>query len=125
MKTLRGNVTVTILVLMVMLIITVTAAVSVGIASIRDNLRYNSGENALVIAQSGVENSILRLLRDPSYTVSNANLPVGTGYATITVSGSNPKTITSIGTIGDFRRTLVANVTISGGQLIINSWIEP
>lgn len=90
--------------------------------STRESSNLQEGTIAYDIAESGVENAILRLLRNPNYT--GETLPVGTGSTTVTVSGTNPKTITSIGTHGNFSRTLQVQVTDVSGFSTITSWIE-
>lgn len=72
------------------------------------------------MAESGVENAILRLLRDPSYT--GETLIVGEGQVVVSVAGSNPIVVTSEATLGSSSRTIVANLERNSGILTIDSW---
>ena len=84
--------------------------------------RFQEGTLAYYIAESGVENSLLRLLRDPNYT--GETLTIGTSTAVITVTGSNPKTVVSVGQNGNFKRTVQAQMTYSSGYYTFSNWKE-
>lgn len=77
---------------------------------------------ALGVAESGMENALLRLLRDPSYT--GETLVLADGTAVTTVTGSLTKTIISVGTAGNFKRTITVTVSYTGGILSVISWVD-
>lgn len=112
------------LMLILLLLVTITtAAVAIGITSTRDTTSLSLGEEAVAVASTGAENAVLRLLRDGSYT-GETNLPIGAGSATITVTGTTPKTITSTGTVSGMIRKIEVIVAIVNGQLTVTSWRE-
>ncbi len=111
-----------VLIIMVLTVLT-TAAVALAISTTRDTTTITLGERALTIAESGAENAILRLLRDPSYT-GESGLLIGPGSATIAVTGTSPKTITSTGAAGAFTRIVKVDVTNVGGALTPTNWRE-
>ncbi|MEI8232702.1 MAG: hypothetical protein WCG44_03065 [bacterium] len=118
-----GQVAIMLVLIVVVLTTITTAVVAIGVSSTRDTTSLSIGEEALMISQSGAENAILRLLRNPSY-VGEANLPIGAGSATIEVTGTGPLTVVSTGTIlGMVRRTQVI-VEIIAGKLTVTSWRE-
>ncbi len=84
--------------------------------------KTQTGDIALSIAESGIENALLRILRDSSYT--GETLAIGSGSATITVTGSTAKTIISTGTFGTFKRKIQAIASDSAGILTVTSWQE-
>ncbi len=84
--------------------------------------RTQTGDVAYSIAESGVENALIRLLRDTSYV--GETLTVGSGSAVVTVSGTNPKTVTSTGTYGSFKRKIEVIASDSAGILSVTSWKE-
>lgn len=84
--------------------------------------RTQTGDVAYSIAESGVENALIRLLRDTSYV--GETLTVGSGSAVVTVSGTNPKTVTSTGTYGSFKRKIQVIASDSAGILSVTSWKE-
>jgi hypothetical protein len=104
--------------------LTMTSAVTmVTIANATTTSKYSLGQEALAIAEAGADNAFMRLLRDPNYAAPET-LPIGDGTATITISGTNPKTITSIGEIGSFRRTITVVATRTNNVLTVTSWTE-
>ena len=118
-----GQVAIMLMLILLMLTIITTAAVAIGFSTSRDTTTYTIGEEALAVAESGAENAILHILRDPNY-IGEPNLPIGAGNATITVTGSGTKTIISKGTVGSLVRQIQVQAGLSGGQLTVQSWQE-
>lgn len=119
----KGSVSIMLILVVVMLSTITTAAVALAISTTRDTTTHTMGERALSIAESGAENAILRLLRDPSYT-GEVDLPIGTGTATIVVTGTTSKTITSTAVVGDYSRAVQVELSNTGGLLSVSSWQE-
>jgi hypothetical protein len=107
---------------MAMALTLTTAATVITLVNAQTTSKYTNGEEALRYAETGAENALLRLIRDPTY--AGETLAIGTGSAIINISGTSPKTITSIGVSGAFRRTIQATATPSGNILTINTWSE-
>ena len=85
----------TLVLLLVFVAITITitsAAVAMMIINSQSGSRFELREITYTVAESGAENALLRLLRDPDYT--GETLTIEDGTATITVTGSSVKTIT-------------------------------
>lgn len=125
MKTLKfiqnqsGQTLVTLLVFIVVAMAVTSTAVAVLINTTRSSSILGESIKANQIADSGAENALLRLLRDPNYT--GEVLTVGAGTATITVTGTNPKTITSTGTIGNYKKTVQVVVNYNN-TMSVSSW---
>jgi Tfp pilus assembly protein PilX len=117
-----GSVLITLLIFVVVSLIIVSAAVLLVVDSTVITTNQQVGTTAVSIAESGAENAMLRLLRNPSYT--GEVLTVGSGTATITVTGSAPITIRSIGRISDFERTVEVTAIRQSGVLTVTSWKE-
>ena len=107
--------------MMLAITLTVTATVVV-ITNIRSSSVAQSGDIALSNAQAGVENALIRLERDSTYTGETMTLTNGT--ATITVSGTSPITVVSVGSYGNLVRTITATATVSGSVITLTSWSE-
>lgn len=116
-----GQTLVLLLVFMVVAITITTAAVIVTLVNSQSATRLEQGEITLGIAEAGMENAILRLLRNPEY--SGETLTVNGGMATIEVSGETTKTITVTGANGNYIRKLQATVD-SNSILTVTSWQE-
>lgn len=114
---------------LVILLMFVTVAMMVSLAAAAlTSFSITSASNTEVstlardLAETGMENALLRLLRDPSYTGETLTLPNGT--ATITVTGSSTKTISSVGRSGNFMWTVQVVAPYSNGILSIGSWTD-
>ncbi len=102
--------------------VVLTATVAAAITSTQQVSSFDRSHEALYIAESGIENALYRFLRDPGYT--GETLPVGGGAATITVTGVDPVTITSVGVVGGFQRTIVVTAGYTNYVLSVTSWQE-
>ena len=104
--------------------VTVTsAAVIVMITQSQTTDKYAQGDSAYDIAESGAEEALIRLLRNPNFSGETLTLDAGT--ATISATGTSSKTILSVGRAGNFLRQVQINATFSAqGQLSIISWSE-
>jgi len=118
----RGQALITLLFFMVIAITITTASVVILFITMSNATKFEQGTRSYYIAESGVENALLRLLRDPSYV--GETLSVGEGTATITVSGTTPYIIRSVGEIGNFQRTLQTEATYANGVLSVGEWRE-
>lgn len=118
----HGQTLVLLLVLMTTGVVITSAAVMIIIANSQAASKFSSGEAAYSVAESGAENAILRLIRNPNYT--GEILTVGGGEATIIVSGSTTKTIVSEGVVGNFRRKVQIVGTYVNNIFTPSSWDE-
>lgn len=110
------------LVFMAAAIIIISGAVVVTIVNSTSSGNFASGSVALDIAESGAENGLLRLIRNPNY--SGEILPVGQGTATITVTDGATPTLISVGAIGAFSRKIQVKTSYNNNVLTISSWKE-
>lgn len=119
-----GQVAIMLVLIIMILSIVTTAAVALALSTTRDTTTLSLGERALAVAESGAENTILRLIRDPSYAGEGSPLSIGPGNATITLTGTSPIIITSSGAVGNMVRSVEVQVNITDGQLTVLSWRE-
>lgn len=117
-----GQTLVTLLIFIVIGITITSAAVVMTITNSQNITKFQEGMIAFQIAESGAENAVIRLLRDPSYT--GETLAVGTGTAVITVSGTTTKTILSSGTNGNYFRKVQVVASYVNNVFTITSWQE-
>lgn len=123
MKTNSGQALVVLLVFMVVAIIMTTMAVAIVIINSQAASEVEQGESAMRVSESGAENALLRLVRDP--TVSGTEiLTIDGGSATVNITGSDPIIISSRGQVGDFVRTASVSARFQNTVLIINAWQE-
>lgn len=112
-----------ILVAVIMLVVAGAAAAMV-ISNTLALSKEEQGAIAYSIAESAVEEGILRSLRDPSLEVSGESLAAESGEAILNISGSDPKVITAAGRAGNQEKTLEVRLRFEAGQMIIESWEE-
>lgn len=103
--------------------VTTAAIIIISINSVAADA-FQQGISARQVAESGIENAILRLLRNSSYP--GETLAVGAGSATVSVTGDpNNKTILSTGTLGNFQRKIEVKIVYTNEyRLTVSSWKE-
>ena len=99
-----------------------TSALASFISNAVSNTKSQLGDTSYYVAESGLENAIIRVMRDTTYT--GETLTVGSGTATIVVTGTNPKTVVSTGTINTFSRKIQVQLTYTNGVYTISNWKE-
>ena len=107
----QGQTLVLLLVFMTVASIIISAAVIVTVINSTSSSKLERGNVALEIAESGAENALLRLLRDPAYA----------GEPGITVAGG---VITAVGQDAGFTRTIVVTTNYNNNVLTVTSWRE-
>lgn len=117
-----GYALITLLFFMIVAIIVGTAAVVVLVTNMRSSTIQQISTLTYASAEAGIENAIIRLIRDPTYSGETMTLPDGT--MVITVTGTSPKTIRSIMTIGTVKRTVEADVIIANNSVTVQAWRE-
>lgn len=117
-----GQTLVTFLVFVAVAMTITAAATVVTLVNSRSATVLQQGTLSYYVAESGIENALLRLLRNPYY--SGETLLVGEGTAEITVAGDSQKTITSKGQLGNFIRTIHVTTEYNNNVLTIVSWQE-
>ncbi len=118
----KGQTLVILLTYMVIAIIVTTASIALIMNSAINTDKLYQGTTALDVAENGVENALMRMLREPGY--SGEILTTEGGTATVEVVGTNPKIITSRGRLNDFNRTIEATVNTTNNVYVITSWKE-
>lgn len=118
----RGQILVVLLVFVAMAMAVVSAAVAVMISNTQSSSRFEVGQTALGLAESGVEEALLMLLRDPNY--GGETLTTTDGTATISVTGSDPKTILSSAVVRGAGRKIQVVASYGLGVLKVQTWRE-
>lgn len=118
----KGQTLVILLVFVTAAIIVTSAAVAMLVGNTTQITGLELGNQALLLAETGAENALIKLLRDPAY--AGETLTVGQDQVTIEVTGSNPYTIVADGSSGNFRRSVTVTAQYVAGVLTVNSWEE-
>ncbi len=118
----RGQSLVILLVVVVSSIILSTALISLAIINNANNSLYEQAITAQSLAESGVENAILNLLRNPNYT--GEIMIIDNKEVELTVQGTTNKVITSTCDYGQVTQSIEVTADYDSGILTINNW-EP
>lgn len=111
------------LIFFVLISVTIASGAIIMIAVNSTSLgKIQEGSISYDVAETGIENAILRLLRDPSYT--GETLTIDNATVVITVIGGNTKTIVAVGTNGNFKRTVQVKMTYNSGYYTFSGWQE-
>jgi hypothetical protein len=122
----QGQTLIALLIFMLLSILITTTAVTITVINTQGNNVGNFGDLARQAAETGAENAMLQLERDPTYTGETMDINNNT-TATISVSGTTTRTITSVGAyagIGTYKRTIVVTATYSGLAFTVTNWVE-
>lgn len=118
-----GQALITVLFIAVIGIMVATGAVMTLVSAFESTSVQELDRLAFIAAESGVENSVLRLVRDPSYVGETLQVDADS-TATVTVTSGATYTITSIGVVGLVARKIVATAHFSDLALVLDSWKE-
>lgn len=109
--------------LFVLISLTITSASSIiSVINTQSSEKIEQGLITVESAESGAENALMRLLRDPSYT--GEILTIGTSTVVTTVTGTTSKTITATATNGNFVRKVQIIASYTNYVLTVTSWQE-
>lgn len=118
-----GQVLIAMLYVMVIGILVTTGAIYALINNTQATSMFEAGSLAHSAAESGAENALLRLVRNPTYSGELFTLSPGQS-ALVTVSTSSGITILSSGTYGTIQKQIEVEVHYNGGELVTDSWRE-
>jgi type II secretory pathway pseudopilin PulG len=118
----KGQTLIALMVFVMVSILIAVTATTITMINLQANTAYANGETALRHAESGMENAVRKLLRDSSYNGETMTLDGGT--VTITVSGTDMKTITSAAVYANHKKTITASAAYVNDALQISNWRE-
>jgi len=116
----KGTALIILLLIMSVAMSMVGAAVVTIMSATQKTSFAEQGVVALKIAESGAEEALIRILRDPNY--SGGTLTIDEGNATIQVTGSTIKTITVTTDYAQVRQQVVVTVNTAGDLLKVLAW---
>lgn len=119
-----GQALVTLLFISVIGITIATAAAIIIFQNIKSSSVVEQGMTAYFIAESGVEEAILRTLRNPSYSGTPTGIPISIDGGSLVISTSSGGIITAVGTFNNAVRKIQVKTVYNNGVLSIVSWKE-
>ncbi|MCA9370034.1 MAG: hypothetical protein H6774_00310 [Pseudomonadales bacterium] len=123
MNTQRGSALVMLLVITSVCMIVIVTTLSMMLITTENSYRISRQREAQMVAESGIENALVTLLRNPEYT--GEILTIDSGTATITViEDGGVATITSVGVVDTLQSRIVVEADTSSGAVQVISWQE-
>lgn len=116
-----GQALLTMLIFMTIGIMVLSAATIVLVTNIFGSVTAEQGLTAYYAAESGAEDGLLHVLRDPSVSGTLPSYAVGDARASVTITNG---TIVSVGTYGKAVRTVRIKTTNTNGIVSVTSWKE-
>ncbi len=114
-----GQILIALLVFMIIAMTIIAAGVVMLLLNNLGAQKFQQGNIAYYLAESGIEDALMRLLRNPS--AGNTTLTTPDGTATETINGG---TVLSTGVSGNFVKKIQVQITYSNNQMVIQSWAE-
>ncbi len=125
MKNIRqnGQALVTLLLFVIISVTITSGAIIVILLNSRNVTQISQAGACKAIAETGAENALLRLLRDPSYTGEVMSLNGGSTIVQVTSNGG-VYTITSTATLDSFHSTIQVVANDTNDVMSVSSWKE-
>ncbi len=118
----NGQALTSLLIIMFVGLSVISASVGLINTNMSSTANLLEANEALVVAESGAEDALIKILRNPSYT--GGTLPVNGGLATISIASTNPFTFVSQGVVGQHQRSIRVTINNTGGITTVSSWKE-
>lgn len=116
----KGQALISLLVFSAMAITIATAATIITINAREETYIFTESSKIEDAADSGIENSLLMLIRNPSYTGGSLN--IGDTNITVSITGDDVKTITSVAESSNFIKRRQVTVEYIDNRLTVTSW---
>ena len=111
--------------LLVFTVVTITLASAAIVIVLVNSTRAQTVEQGTItrtLAENGIENALIRLLRDPSYSGETLTQEEGDAIVEVVAGSGNIKTITSRAESRGFVRKIEVVVDTTNYELNIQSW---
>lgn len=118
-----GQALVTMLLFVIISVTISTAAMIIILINAKNTSKVEEADMCKAAAESGIEDALLRILRNSSYTVGTYTLTLNGGNINVNVTNSGSSyTITSSGTCNNTVQTIKATASISNNAIANITW---
>ncbi len=119
----KGQALITLLLFVIISVTITSGAIIVILLNSRNVTQISQAGTCKVIAETGAENALLRILRDPSYTGEVMSLDGGSTTVQVASSGGT-FTITSSATLDSYHSTIQVVANETNDVMSVSSWKE-
>lgn len=120
----NGQALITLLFFVAISTIVTSAAIVLLYESSISTTRLSEGTLSYSTAESGIEEALLRLLRDPTYTGSTISNEDGNAIIEVSSTGANTYSIISTSSVRNASRRIQVDIIYNEGVFDITSWRE-
>ena len=118
----KGMALVTLIMFVLIATIYISAAVVIMVVNTQSSTTVQQGIVASRLAEGVLEDTLLRLLRDPTYSGGSFNLE--TGNATVNITGDTTKNVSVVLDLGNYTKKYKAQVDFIETEMSVLSWGE-
>jgi len=118
----KGQALTSLLIIMFVGLSIITSSVGLINTNLSSTASLIEANEALTVAESGAEEALLRIIRDPLYV--GGTLPFDNGLATINIASTSPYTFISTGDVGSHQRSIKVTINNTNGITAVTSWKE-
>lgn len=116
----KGQVLVIMLVLVGFVMVIMSTALVLSLAGSTATTGTSDAVAAQYGAEAGLENGLMRLLRNPAFTTES--FQVGRASVTVQVTGSGPYIVQAVANAGLAKRTVSAQAQFANGIMSVTNW---
>jgi len=117
-----GQILTSVLVFMAFGLSVVALSATLTIINMQNTAKLAQSEQASNYAEAGAEESVLRLIRDPSYNGGDLSIATDATITIQVVANGDDRTITSTATYNGFTKKVLAQVHLANGKVSLVSW---
>jgi len=104
---------------------TITAAAAIFIyQNILSSSVTEQGVDAYYVTEAGIEEGLIRRLREPSYSGTPTGKPLTVGGGSVVISTASGGILTAVGTYYNSVRKIQVQTVYNNGVLTVQSWKE-
>ena len=120
----KGQALVALLFFIIISITAISAAIILVVLNSQGASRLSQGQRAYTYAENGVNEAMVRMLRNPNFTNHSETYINGSYTVTVVPNGATGKIITSTGVSGNATRRIQATVSTVNDTYVITSRVE-
>ena len=117
-----GQILTSVLVFMAFGLSVIALSVALTVINMQNTAKYSQSEQATNYAEAGVEEAILRLIRDSTYSGGNLLLATDASITIQVTANGDDRAITSTAIYNGFTKKVLAQVSLANSTATLVSW---
>lgn len=96
---------------------------SFGLGDLSSSFLLSEADRTMALTEGCAEEALRQIKINSGYTGESLSLENGSCIINVSLDGSN-RTIEVVGSVNNYQKKIEIEITLSGNQIIINSWKE-